>query len=102
MDETKAKVVFAEVPLLFEGHYENQFDKVIVVRRNLALRLESVSKRDGLTEKEIESRIQAQFDYSKLEACRLDNLIVIENNESLDCLKKVVDNLVIQLTKQQA
>ena len=54
--------VFFEVPLLFEGEYQNLFDEVIVVLRDKNSRIDSVIKRDGLTAREIENRIKKQFD----------------------------------------
>ena len=58
-------VVFAEVPLLFEGGYERLFDGVIVVMRPLASRVAAVIGRDGLTEQEVLARVQNQWDYEK-------------------------------------
>ena len=61
----RGNVVFAEVPLLFEGGYASMFDGVIVVLRPLASRLAAVMRRDGLTEAEAMARIRNQRDYEK-------------------------------------
>ena len=58
-------IVFAEVPLLFEGGYAPQFDGVIVVMRPLRARIQAVTARDGLSEQEVLRRMQNQFDYEK-------------------------------------
>ncbi len=56
-------IVFNEVPLLFEGGYQNLYNKVIIVLRDKQERIKSVAKRDGLSTREIEERIKNQFDY---------------------------------------
>ena len=55
--------MFAEVPLLFEGGYQKDFDGVIVVLREKSARIGAVAVRDGLSEEEVERRIKNQFDY---------------------------------------
>ena len=94
MNNTKESLVFAEVPLLFESRTEKQFDKVIIVQRDIGLRMEGVAKRDGLTSSEIEKRMQAQFDYSKLDATQFDNLIILKNDGDLQKLKIEVCELI--------
>ena len=83
-------LAFAEVPLLFEGGYEKRFDKVIVVMREMRLRIESVKARDNLTENEILSRIKQQFDYENLPA----NCLVIENNGTLSDLQESTQKIL--------
>ncbi len=82
MDAAPFDVVFAEVPLLFEGGYETLFDKILVVHRDKSLRVSSVERRDALTKDEILARINSQIDYDssavkeKMEnfnAYRIDN-----------------------------
>lgn len=65
MERSDGKVVFAEVPLLFESGSEAMFDRVIVVLRDRRARIGAVMKRDGVTEPEVVSRIQNQFDYER-------------------------------------
>ena len=68
MNERESEIVFAEVPLLLEGHFENLFDKTIVVFRNREDRIQAICARDGIsTEKAIE-RINAQFDYDHIQS----------------------------------
>ena len=86
----KFPIAFAEVPLLFEGGYQMQFDEVIVVLREMRLRIESVKARDNLTEDEILSRIRQQFDYNKLP----ENCLVIENNGTLSDLKESTQKIL--------
>ncbi len=63
MSKASSKAVFAEVPLLFEGHYESDFDKVIVVLRNRKNRIDAVSLRDNTTSEAVQQRMDKQFDY---------------------------------------
>lgn len=82
MDECDSALCFAEVPLLFEGGYENMFDGVVVVKREKSGRLESVMKRDGLTMERVQNRIRSQFDYDSDEAKAIferANVFVVEN-----------------------
>ena len=88
------ETVFAEVPLLFEGHYEKRFDAVIVVLRHKADRVRSIMMRDGITEKEALRRISMQFDYDNGKM-RFDksNAILIENNGSISDLNLKINAL---------
>lgn len=54
-------VAFAEVPLLFEGGFEDLFDGAILVMRPEQVRIEAVKQRDGLSEEEVRARIAAQI-----------------------------------------
>ena len=66
MDATKASVSFAEVPLLFEGGYEIQFDCIIVVERSLEARIAAVCLRDGIEKDDVLKRIDSQWDYDSV------------------------------------
>ena len=60
VEEGKNDINFIEIPLLFEGDFQNMFDEVIVVMRPLGDRIESVRIRSNLTISEIEDRIKNQ------------------------------------------
>ena len=62
MKASEADIVFAEVPLLFEGNFEKLFHNVIYVSRERQKRIEAIIERDGLSINEIENRISRQFD----------------------------------------
>ena len=101
MDKCTNEFIFAEVPLLFEGNFEDQFDKIIVVKRAFKERLTALQKRDGLNVGEILERINAQVDYDseKMQA-RLqgDNILLIENsNSSLEDLKEKIYRIIQSL-----
>ena len=90
-------VVFNEVPLLFEGGYQDLYNKVIIVMRSESDRIESVAKRDGLTILEVQNRIKNQQKYEK-------NLIskhtVIYNDGSILDLKEKVRAVVSEIIKE--
>lgn len=100
MNNCESKLVFAEVPLLFEGNFENCFDQVIVIMRERSDRLLAVQKRDGIPFEAIEKRMQSQFDYQsnegseRLKKC---NAHLVENDGSIEKLKlklkKIISNL---------
>lgn len=98
MEETDAQLVFAEVPLLFEGGYENLFDEIIIIRRGLEERIAAVQKRDNLDEAEIKNRILAQFDYTNIEN-RIKNLKahIIENEGDEKNLQHKINQIISQL-----
>lgn len=56
-------IAFAEVPLLFEGNYQSQFDGVIVVMRERQARIRAITARDNISKSQAEQRLNAQFDY---------------------------------------
>ncbi len=68
MQTCASPLVFAEVPLLFEGGYEREFDEIIVVTRKKEFRIASLRQRDGSAEAEIVEKIASQFDYDGEEA----------------------------------
>ncbi len=65
MRAADGSAVFAEVPLLFEGGYEKQFDRVIVVLRPQEERIAALKARDGLSREQALARIKNQFAYEK-------------------------------------
>ena len=95
MEQCDDTLVFAEVPLLFEGGFENDFGEVIVITRSLAKRIESVKNRDKLSEQEIQERISQQFDYTHLDE-RIKNIkaYVVQNEGDELTLKNQICSIV--------
>ena len=85
------EISFAEVPLLFEGGYEGLFDYVIALVRNREERIKAVKKRSWLTEAEIISRMENQFDPALLSN---KNCLIVENNGSEDELKEKTQEIL--------
>lgn len=91
--EAEADIVFSEVPLLFEGGFENCFDEIIILKRDLKKRIESVCVRDGISSRAIEDRIASQIDYNDENLKKYINnkkTYVIFNNDDVNQLKDII------------
>lgn len=98
MNDTKGDLVFAEVPLLFENNFQENFDYVIVILRDLEKRILAVMQRNTLTRGDCLKRIAAQFDYDTAneKGAFPKNCILIENNLDQAKLKeKILSTLEI-------
>lgn len=95
VDETWG-LCFCEVPLLFESGGEELFDGVIVVLRDEKHRIESVAKRDNCAESDVQSRINNQFDYNKL---NFTKYYVLHNNGNLEQLSAKIDDILQRIEK---
>ncbi len=62
MTQAGRDVVIAEVPLLFECGYRNDFETVVVVYADPRLQMQRLMKRDGISVQEAGQRIAAQMD----------------------------------------
>lgn len=94
LNSKQSGVVFNEVPLLFEGGYENLYDNVIVVYRDKQKRIESVIKRSNLTSNEVEERIKNQFNYENI--LKSKHTIIYNDGTVIDLaesVKAVVDGI---------
>ena len=78
-----------EVPLLFECGYQDKFDGVIVIQREINARIESVKKRSNLTKEQILARITAQVDYSKIDLSNYK--IIINDGDKIELEKSILD-----------
>jgi dephospho-CoA kinase len=81
-------VVVYEVPLLFEGNLHEWLRPVILVACDVDTQLQRLQQRDGLDRAQAQKHIDAQM--SLAEKRRLADY-VIENNGSLDELKRQVE-----------
>lgn len=81
-------VVVYEVPLLFEGNLHEWLRPVILVACDVDTQLQRLQQRDGLDRAQAQKHIDAQM--SLTEKRRLADY-VIENNGSLDELKRQVE-----------
>ena len=90
------RVIFFEIPLLFESGYEGRFDKVIVVMRDKSLRINSVMRRDGLSEEQVKARIANQIDYEKIQK---NAHTIIYNNGDLPSLRNRVNGILDEIFK---
>ena len=101
MNENQSNVIFAEVPLLLEGNFENLFDQTIVVLKNFDDRIRSVCSRDGISPEKALERLNAQFDYDDIHSKnRLQKMgaIFIENKGDFSALQRSVEIALKDLT----
>lgn len=90
-------LIFAEVPLLFEGGYEDNFDEVIVILRPIDKRIKSVLERDGMSKEKVLERIKKQWDYEKNPPF---GHTVIYNTGDLNFLREQVSVVIKKLSKK--
>lgn len=69
-------VAIIEVPLLFESGLQDGFDKVLVIVRDKAERIKSVTERSQLTEEQVLARMRNQADYDNMD---LSGYLVVKN-----------------------
>ena len=87
------KVIFFDVPLLFEAGWDRYVKEVWLVTAPEDVRIERVEVRDGLTEAEIRKRIRLQMsEEEKME--RSD--VIIENDEGMAKLMMQVDKAIAE------
>ena len=101
MSKANTPYVFAEVPLLFEGEYQTQFDAVIVVMREEEERINAIQQRDRIEIEQIKSRIAAQFDYEKIKSNPLlfgDRVYIVSNNEKIEEFKNSLNEILKKIT----
>ncbi|KAI8580710.1 hypothetical protein K450DRAFT_235587 [Umbelopsis ramanniana AG] len=92
---TGKKLVFLDVPLLFESKLDKFVNTTVVVFCSELLQLQRIVKRDNMTEEAATQRIRSQMPLS--EKVKLAN-IVLDNSSDVDQLKIQVKNLVRRLT----
>ena len=89
-------ICFNEVPLLFESGYENLYDGVIVVKRDIDLRKKCVVKRDSITEEEFAKRVNNQYNYENLSKT---THTVITNDDTIEKLTEKVRAVLVGICK---
>ncbi len=87
-------VIFCEVPLLFESGLQGEFDKVIVVLRDIESRIQAVRERDKLSENDILKRIKRQIDYGNYD---FTQYYVIHNDKNLSDLTAQITDILKKL-----
>lgn len=92
------KIIFVGIPLLFEAHMDDLFDKIILVYTDDNLRLERLIKRNGYSKDHALARLNSQ--QSQDEKVKLSDF-VIYNNNTREELEKQVKALIKQLPSIQ-
>ncbi|MBX7231180.1 MAG: dephospho-CoA kinase [Bdellovibrionales bacterium] len=90
------KILFYDVPLLFEKHLKSNFDMVIVVNSSQENQIHRTMSRDGLNKTDVLQRMSHQIPLE--EKCRAADF-VIDNNGSIENLKVQAQKLISQLKK---
>ena len=90
--------VFVAIPLLFEAHFEDLFDKSILVMAMDDVRLERLMKRNNLSKEDAQLRIDSQMPQEE-KVKRVD--YVINNNSTLDSVKDEVEKVLKDLEKNK-
>ncbi|MBR5145929.1 MAG: dephospho-CoA kinase [Clostridia bacterium] len=93
--ESGQKVVFVQIPLLFETGMQNEFDDVWLVVADEQTRISRVVVRDNLDVEQIKNRIKNQMDDEK--KAQFVHTI-IKNNGTLNQLEKAVDECIKRLS----
>lgn len=91
ISEQTASLIFVEVPLLFEIHWENRFDEVWCVVANEEVSLYRLETYRHISKEEAKRRWAAQW---SVEDKKKKSDIVIENDGSLEELEEKVKNIL--------
>jgi dephospho-CoA kinase len=94
LDPERVPFAVADIPLLFEGQRERDFDAVIVTACESETQLSRLMARDGLGEAEARQRIAAQW---PLEQKIANADYVIRTDGTFDETNRQVDAVVVQL-----
>lgn len=84
-----------EIPLLFEGHFEYLFDKIILVYADEKIRFERIKKRNGFEDEYIEKIMKSQMNQE--EKKKLSDFVIINENKSLKDLKNDVEKIIKEI-----
>lgn len=93
------RVVVCDIPLLFERHMTDRFDRIVLVDSNRVIRLERLVKERGLRETEAMDMIAAQMP-AELKRARAD--FIIENDGTFAQLERRVHDVWTALLQEEA
>ena len=85
--------IVKEAAIIFETSSEKQYDKIILVKSPLEIRIERVMKRDNLSRVEVIKRINNQLNENLI----IDKCDYIINNHENENLKNIVQNIHVEL-----
>ena len=101
LEEKGARVVFLDMPLLFEVKYHTYVDEVWLVYVDAATQLTRLMARNGYTQKEALARIHSQFpidEKKSLSQVIIDNTTSLENTETQ--VQQQWNQLLLRLEKR--
>ncbi|HEY4217485.1 MAG TPA: dephospho-CoA kinase [Gemmatimonadaceae bacterium] len=91
------RLVVCDIPLLFERHMTDRFDRIVLVDSHRGVRLERLVKDRGLTDADAMDMIAAQMP-AELKRARADFLI--ENDGTLTQLERRVQDVWLALDRE--
>lgn len=98
------RIAFVEIPLLFEGHYEAFFDKILVILRNRESRIQAIINRDHIDRISAVKTIENQYNYDLFsEASEKEGkkkLVLIQNDASFGCLENEIKKFLTSITSR--
>jgi dephospho-CoA kinase len=95
-DSGKYKVIAVDAALIYEINLEHMFDAVVVVTSHMKNRIDRITERDRLSEKEVRDRISKQIHIQ--EKVKWADF-VLYNNSSLEQLKTRTDAVYQKLLR---
>ncbi len=98
-ETNKNRKIAFEIPLLFEGNKQNDFDYVIVIYRNLEDRIKFGALRDKITPEQAELRIKNQIDYDNNPP---SGHTYIYNNGSKADLKVEIERVIKEIERRSS
>jgi dephospho-CoA kinase len=93
------RIVVCDIPLLFERHMTDRFDRIVLVDASRAVRLERLVKDRGLRETDAMEMIAAQMP-AELKRARAD--FVLDNDGTLTQLERRVHDVWLALERDAA
>ncbi|HEV8214500.1 MAG TPA: dephospho-CoA kinase [Gemmatimonadaceae bacterium] len=93
------RVVVCDIPLLFERHMTDRFDRILLVDSHRAIRLERLVKERGLRETEAMDMIAAQMP-AELKRARAD--FIVENDGTFAQLERRVNEVWTSLIRDES
>lgn len=91
---SEEKFVFVAVPLLFEAHFEDMFDKSILVTADDEIRLQRLMYRNDLSKEDAQRRIDSQMPQE--EKVKLVDFVV-HNNSSIKDFEVEISKMLSKL-----
>jgi len=93
------RVVVCDIPLLFERHMTDRFDRIVLVDSHRAIRLERLVKERGLRETEAMDMIAAQMP-AELKRARAD--FIVEKDGTFAQLERRVNEVWTSLIREES
>lgn len=90
------KILFYDVPLLFEKNMQNSFDEILLVVADNEVQMQRIQERNNWTKEEIKKRLESQM---PLDQKKLKSKFIIDNNGSQIDLRNQVLGVLSQILK---